>query len=138
MEHDTCVFCRTPGGAVLWQDDLLRIVRVEDAPGYPGFCRLILQAHVKEMTDLNTAERKRVMNAVWALETVLRKQYRPLKINLAQLGNVVPHVHWHVIPRFADDPNFPDPVWSPPRREGAARVEVADAVLRAGLAEFFA
>jgi diadenosine tetraphosphate (Ap4A) HIT family hydrolase len=35
----------------------------------------------------------------------------PDKINLASLGNVVPHLHWHVIPRFADDPHFPNPVW---------------------------
>jgi len=43
----------------------------------------------------------------------------PHKVNLASLGNVVPHVHWHVIPRFLDDRHYPDPVWTAPRRDSA-------------------
>jgi diadenosine tetraphosphate (Ap4A) HIT family hydrolase len=31
---------------------------------------------------------------------------------VASLGNVVPHLHWHVIPRYADDAHFPAPVWA--------------------------
>jgi diadenosine tetraphosphate (Ap4A) HIT family hydrolase len=42
---------------------------------------------------------------------------QPDKINLASLGNVVPHLHWHVIPRFVDDPHFPNPVWGVKVRE---------------------
>jgi len=44
---------------------------------------------------------------------------QPTKINLASLGNVVPHLHWHVIPRWADDTHFPDPIWAPARRADA-------------------
>jgi hypothetical protein len=33
------------------------------------------------------------------------------KVNLASLGNQVPHLHWHVIPRFKDDPHFPFAIW---------------------------
>ena len=46
-------------------------------------------------------------------------EHAPAKINLATLGNMVAHVHWHVIPRFADDPHFPQPVWGARQREGA-------------------
>jgi diadenosine tetraphosphate (Ap4A) HIT family hydrolase len=40
----------------------------------------------------------------------------PLKINLASFGNMTPHLHWHVIPRWADDAHFPQPVWGPRQR----------------------
>jgi diadenosine tetraphosphate (Ap4A) HIT family hydrolase len=107
-----CVFCREAGGEVLWKDDLCRVVLAPE-PDYPGFCRVILNRHVREMTDLAGSERQRLMTVVFAAEAALRAILQPDKINLASLGNQVPHVHWHVIPRFADDPHFPNPVWSP-------------------------
>jgi diadenosine tetraphosphate (Ap4A) HIT family hydrolase len=107
----TCPLCDTPGGDLLWQDDFCRVVRVTDTPDYPGFCRVILNRHVAEMTDLAPAERSRLMMTVMKVEQALRDLMRPDKINLAALGNVVPHVHWHVIPRFVDDPHFPNPIW---------------------------
>jgi diadenosine tetraphosphate (Ap4A) HIT family hydrolase len=57
------------------------------------------------------------MAAVLAVEDALRDVLQPAKINLASFGNVVPHLHWHVIPRFADDPHFPEPLWGARQRE---------------------
>lgn len=96
---------------------------VED---YPGFCRVIANRHVREMTDLDLAARERLMRAVYACEALLRQVYRPDKINLASLGNVVPHLHWHVIARFADDRHYPDPIWAAPRRAAAPRHDAID------------
>lgn len=101
---------------VLWRNTLCHILWA-DEPDYPGFLRVVLNAHVKEMTDLAASDRIEVMRVVFAAETALRQVMRPDKINLATLGNQVPHVHWHVIPRFLDDPHFPNPVWSGKRRE---------------------
>ncbi len=111
----TCELCTGIGGELLWQGTFCRAVYVEEA-GYPGFCRVVWQAHVKEMTDLSEDERIHLMEVVFAVESVLREQLDPVKINLASLGNAVPHVHWHIVPRYADDPHFPQPVWSTPRR----------------------
>lgn len=105
-----CPLCDAPGGRVLWQDEFCRMV-LADEPDYPGFLRVILNRHVKEMTDLVPEERSRLMMRVCKTEQAARDVMRPDKINLASLGNVVPHLHWHVIPRFADDPHFPNPVW---------------------------
>jgi diadenosine tetraphosphate (Ap4A) HIT family hydrolase len=122
----SCELCDSDGGAVLWRDDFCRVVRpaVED---YPGFLRVIVNRHVKEMTDL--AERARLMQVVFACEAALRQLYRPDKVNLASLGNVVPHVHWHVIARFIDDAHFPDAIWAPARRTAVPRSTVADDML---------
>jgi len=105
---------------VLWRDEFCRIVLVDD-PDYPGFCRVVLERHVKEMTDLAPAERARLMNAVFATEAALRDLVLPRKVNLASLGNAVPHLHWHVIPRHGDDRHFPKPIWAEPSRPHASR-----------------
>lgn len=116
MGEHACEFCEESGGAVLWQDDFCRVVRAEE-PGYPGFCRVILGRHVREMTDLTPGERSRLMGVVFAVEEAVREAMSPDKVNVASLGNMTPHVHWHVIPRFRDDSHFPTPVWATPQRE---------------------
>jgi len=115
-----CPLCSPTNEEVLWSDAFCRVIWVDDVH-YPGFCRVILNQHVKEMTDLPPAERLRLMNVVFAVETAVREVAQPDKINLASLGNVVPHLHWHVIPRWADDVNFPDAIWAAPRRNTPPR-----------------
>lgn len=118
MENKTvCELCEQIGGTLLWQDDTCRVVLVADAD-YPGFCRVIWQQHVKEMTDLSAAEREHFMATVFAVEAAVREALHPDKINLASLGNMTPHLHWHVIPRYAHDKHFPQPIWDLCQREG--------------------
>jgi diadenosine tetraphosphate (Ap4A) HIT family hydrolase len=103
-------------------------VVLADEPDYPGFLRVILNTHIKEMTALPASDQLALMLVVFATEAALRKVMAPDKINLASLGNVVPHLHWHVIPRFTDDPHFPNPVWGAKLRETphAAPADVAE------------
>ena len=122
-----CELCDSSGGEPLWQDELCRVVLVEDRD-YPGFCRVILNRHVKEMTDLDGEARQRLMQVVFAAEQALRELLQPDKINLASLGNMTPHLHWHVIPRFADDRHFPGSVWGETRRPGVPRAVDRDAL----------
>ena len=112
----TCELCEQTGGELLWQDAACRVVRAA-APGYPGFCRVIWNAHIREMTDLEQKERAHLMHVVFAVEAALRELLNPHKVNLASFGNVTPHLHWHVIPRFTHDPHFPLPAWGEARRE---------------------
>jgi len=104
---------------VLWQNDLCRVVRV-DEPDYPGFVRVILKRHAREMGDLSAQEREALMHVVFAVEAAVRDTMQPDKMNLASLGNMTPHVHWHVVPRFRDDRHFPHPIWAAPQRERGA------------------
>ena len=113
----TCELCDQIGGTLLWQDETCRVVQVADAD-YPGFCRVIWKDHVQEMTDLSVAERERLMAIVCAVETTIRATLHSDKINLACLGNMTPHLHWHIIPRFKQDKHFPQPVWGEAQREG--------------------
>lgn len=105
---------------MLWQDEFCRVILAGEAD-YPGLCRVILNRHVREMTDLSRAEQTRLLSVVMTVEAALREIMAPDKINLASLGNVVPHLHWHVIPRYSDDKHFPEPIWGQARRDAAPR-----------------
>ena len=127
----TCDLCNTLGGRLLWQDDRVRVVYV-DEPGFAGYCRVVWQKHVAEMTDLDEASRAHCMRVVFAVESLLRERIKPDKVNLASLGNLTPHVHWHVIARFHDDSHFPQAIWPwvsemTPISVDGATVKVGDA-----------
>jgi diadenosine tetraphosphate (Ap4A) HIT family hydrolase len=115
MTPSPCPFCEADGGLVLWRDEAFRVVLPEEA-GYPGFCRVVANVHAREATDLPPDSRRRMMDVVFATEEAIRVTLSPWKVNLASLGNVAPHVHWHVVPRNEDDPRYPDPIWGPPKR----------------------
>ena len=99
-----CPLCIASNEQVVWEDRRCRVIQVDDE-AHPGFCRVIWNEHVAEMGDL----------------------LQPDKMNLASLGNMVPHLHWHVIPRYTDDRHFPEPVWGQAQRPGVAH-PAADAV----------
>lgn len=112
----SCELCQQPGGLLLWSDADWRVIRVEDAD-FPAFYRVVSNRHVGEFSDLPLADRERCMRLVAAVERVLIERVAPAKVNLAALGNMVPHLHWHVVARFAWDSHFPQPIWGQRQRE---------------------
>lgn len=115
MPSNGCELCRRDEAGLIVANEHLRVVLVDEA-GYPGYARVIWNEHVREMTDLAPDSRMRLMATVFAVEAAQRAILRPHKMNAASLGNLTPHLHWHVIPRFADDAHFPGPIWSAARR----------------------
>ena len=115
MSAAPCVLCAEAGGQPIWQGEQLRLIRAQEA-GFPAFYRIVWNTHVAEFSDLTRAEREHCMQAVTLVEQVLRQQLAPTKINLATLGNMVAHLHWHVIARFDWDSHFPAPVWASAQR----------------------
>lgn len=128
MSCDLCNLLAAPTDAVVWRDDKLAVVLV-DEPGYPGFTRVVWNEHVKEMTDLAPQDRDHVMQTVWKVEQALRGTMAPHKVNVASFGNMTPHVHWHVIPRYTDDAHFPNPTWGAKQRDASPESVAARAAL---------
>ncbi|WKB52137.1 HIT family protein [Eleftheria terrae] len=118
--HDSsdCELCRSPGGLLVLQQPRWRVIRAEDRD-FPAFWRVIWNEHRAELSDLGADERRECLEAVAAVETVVRRCLAPTKVNLAALGNMVPHLHWHVIARFDWDSHFPQPIWGQRQREVA-------------------
>lgn len=124
MAEMACPLCAEDGGALVWRGEHLRVIRAQEA-GFPAFYRVVWNTHVAEFSDLSAAERAHCMEAVALVEQALREHLAPTKVNLAALGNMVPHLHWHVIARFDWDSHFPSPVWAPAQRPSPAAQEDA-------------
>lgn len=118
-----CPLCGPVADKVVWEDNQVRVLHVDDK-NFPGFCRVVWREHITEMTDLATFDQRYLMEVVLTVERGLRTLLDPDKINLASFGNQVPHLHWHIVPRFIWDSHFPDAIWAAPKRDAdLARVE---------------
>jgi diadenosine tetraphosphate (Ap4A) HIT family hydrolase len=123
-----CIFCEKEGGQRLWRDARCRVV-LTDEP-FAGFCRVIWNAHVREMTDLDSADRAHALRRVRRRSGAPGAAAPPGEPRGAQRD---PHLHWHVIPRFTDDSHFPQPVWGARQRAAAPKAlpdEFAPALAR--------
>lgn len=116
MKKVDCPLCIEDGGICLVRTKQYRIVAPRE-PEFLGLIRVIWNEHVVEMTDLEILPRNDFMRAVYFVEESVRQMMNPDKINLASLGNAVPHLHWHIIPRWLDDSYFPLPIWGQRQRE---------------------
>jgi diadenosine tetraphosphate (Ap4A) HIT family hydrolase len=105
-----CPLCTLVEKKILVKSRLYSIVLLEDK-NYPGYLQLITNSHVKEMSDLVLEDAMLIYSTLFKLEKVLRKIFTPDKINIASFGNIVPHLHWHIIPRFLPDLHFPNSIW---------------------------
>lgn len=140
MTLSICPLCTAPGGELVFQGKKFRVIRALET-GFPAFYRLVWTAHLAEFSDLSLPDQRLCMAAVNAVESALRTCLQPTKINLAALGNAVPHLHWHVIARFDWDSHFPAPVWAQALRavdalacaNVLARLEAVDAAIRRAL-----
>lgn len=111
-----CVLCHSKNENIVWKNNKFRVIQVDD-PNFPGYFRIIWNSHVAEMSDLSDEDRALLQKALLAVEKVIRSQMQPDKINWAQFGNMVPHLHWHVIARYRDDSHFPESIWGSKQRE---------------------
>ena len=106
-----CDLCSDPIYPVIWKNNKFRLVEIDD-PSYSAYYRVEHIQHVREMTDLEEKDRMELMQVVFTVESAIRTCYKPDKINLASLGNLTPHIHWHIIPRFKNDNHYPGSIWS--------------------------
>ena len=113
-----CVLCHPQKENVVWKNKELRVIQVDD-PLFPGYFRVIWNKHIAEMSDLTDDERQLLEKVLLPVEKVVREQMQPDKINWAQFGNMVPHLHWHIIARYRDDSHFPESIWGLKQREVA-------------------
>ncbi len=85
--------------------------------------------HVAEPTELTSDEASRYWLELLTAGRAVEAVFRPIKMNYDLLGNSLPHLHTHVVPRYADDPRpgwpfpFPDDE-RPPIEEEAFRRDV--------------
>ena len=104
-----------------WPDAADRIAELSEGTVYlhtdqffPGWSILVLRRHATELFELEREERARLTEDVTDVARALKEAFDARKVNYALLGNLVPHVHWHLIPRLAADPAPREPVFAVP------------------------
>ncbi len=103
---------RWPDPGFLIADLGLTRAFLHDDQFFPGWTVVVLDRHATELYTLERAERAQVMDDVAAAAEAVARAFAAVKVNYALLGNQLPHMHWHVIPRLADDPIPKDVVWA--------------------------
>lgn len=114
MTNASCAMCRR------WDDDAeLRIVEFEHSCAvlnrdqfFPGYTLLFTRRHATELFHLDRTVRAALMDEVSSVAAALSAVFQPDKINYELLGNMVPHIHWHLVPRFSTDLLWPRPIWA--------------------------
>jgi diadenosine tetraphosphate (Ap4A) HIT family hydrolase len=97
-----------------------------DAQFYRGYCVVLARRHVNEMHLLPADEARALFDETVAVGRAIALATQPLKLNYECLGNLEPHVHWHVFPRFEADAMRAAPVWMRPETERKAALEDSD------------
>ncbi len=118
-EQTGCPMCRR------WEDDAdLQITEFAHSylilnrdQFFPGYCLLFAKTHETELFHLDQAVRQGMLEEITQVAAVLSRLFRADKINYELLGNMVPHIHWHLVPRQKTDPLWPQPIWAEPHQE---------------------
>jgi len=108
-------------------------VRLERRSLLPGYCTVVWRlGHVAEPTDLDPSQAGRYWVEVMAAGRAVQSRFNPVKMNYLTLGNAIPHLHTHVLPRYRDDPAPGEPIaWedlptADPVPEATLRRQAAD------------
>lgn len=118
MSMSECVFCSKIPKLLSEKSPFVvhefknSVLIVGDHQTYPGYCVLVLKEHIKELFDLNSTTQVEFYNELVAAAQTIKSAYTAEKINVANYGNMTPHLHWHIFPRQKTDSNWPQPPWS--------------------------
>ena len=118
MSQPPCAFCdklsrlgELPDEEIVWQF-AHSVAFLGPWQFYDGYCVLVLRRHATELSQLSADERRGFLDEMCLLAQAIEVAVRPIKMNYELLGNQVAHIHWHLIPRRADDPSPRMPVWT--------------------------
>lgn len=108
-----------------WDDDAdLRIIELPHSYAilnrdqyFPGYTLLFTKTHATELFHLDRSVRTALMEEVSIVAQALYTTFTPDKINYELLGNMVPHIHWHIVPRYASERLWPRPIWAEQHEE---------------------
>jgi diadenosine tetraphosphate (Ap4A) HIT family hydrolase len=120
-----CGTYAAPGPLLIAELETARAYLHEDQ-FFPGYVLLVLRRHATELYELPASERAVHLEEVTRVAQALARVFQPVKMNYELLGNQVPHIHWHLVPRLASDPDLRRPIW----RVDHDRVPLAPAAAR--------
>jgi diadenosine tetraphosphate (Ap4A) HIT family hydrolase len=138
MTIEACPACSGQWPAVEYRiaDCGLTIAYLHDDQFFAGWSFLVLKRHATELWHLEPAERAQLIEEVSRVARALGVAFGAAKMNYELLGNQIGHIHWHLVPRGADDPAPKQPVWTvahEPRRLSPSDRDARIALIRSRL-----
>ena len=122
MTEPDCPFCRKLAALdSLLADELVwqfphSVALLGTWQHYHGYCLLVSRRHATELSQLAEVERRAYLDEMCQLAAAIEAAFQSHKLNYELLGNQVPHLHWHLFPRYWHDPEHQKPVWLPLHR----------------------
>jgi diadenosine tetraphosphate (Ap4A) HIT family hydrolase len=116
MSDPSCKACfgAWPGSDHFIADLGLSMAYLHEDQFFPGWAVVVFKRHATELFHLAPTERIQLMEEVSRFAQVLTETFQAKKMNYGLLGNQMPHIHWHLIPRLHSDPAPLQPVWRVP------------------------
>ena len=116
MSDASCHVClgTWPGSDHFIADLGLSMAYLHDDQFFPGWTVVVFKRHATELFHLAPTERIQMMEEVSRFAKVLAETFDAKKMNYGLLGNQMPHIHWHLIPRLSSDPAPLETVWRVP------------------------
>lgn len=87
-------------------------IRLSHNAAFPWIVLIPKRSKVSEMIDLSTQDQQLLMHEIILASKVMQQLFQPTKLNVANLGNVVPQLHIHIIARYDSDKAWPGPIWN--------------------------
>lgn len=107
-----CPLCQDPSkGCELIADLSITHAYLQRSASFRGYCILVLKRHAVEIDELSPEERSALVEDIARVGHAIRAVCMPTKLNYEILGNVVPHTHVHIIPRYTTDPTWDRAAW---------------------------
>ena len=107
---NSCKLCNTSDEEIVWQDKFCRFIIAKEKNLYQVH-RVIWNDHITELSFLSKKDLNHIFSQLIKAEKYIIEKLQPHKINIASFGNLVPHLHWHIIPRWKTDPWWPYTIW---------------------------
>lgn len=97
-------------------------IKIEIENSEIPWLKIFTQYPYKEMSEIPSQIRHEIYDLLHIVEKEMIHYYTPTKINIASFGNYVPHVHWHIMARFAEDSYYPEPMGGKKQRESTLKL----------------
>ena len=101
---------------LVFYESRVSVAKLNPDQAFEGYTFLTLKWHEEELYKLSDKDRKQFLEDMSLIANALSKAFRPDKMNYELLGNAMPHLHWHLIPRYTYDPMWGRPIWAGNRR----------------------
>ena len=113
-QNPACWMCKglTEENPLTIREFTYSIARLNRDQYFKGYTFLVFRGHATELYEIGKAEREGFIEEMVAVAEALSQVFKPDKMNYELLGNKMPHLHWHLIPRYKSEPMWGEPVWS--------------------------